>query len=220
MDKEDMKLGQQYPMTDVEADRKTKDKILLTAVIMFAKNGYEGTSVKDITSELGITPATLYNHYVGKEGLWDAVLDQAEHLYMLYFQRLQKAIDACDSFETMVDAMFEELLDVVNIYTYYCFGVVQTEHFRDEKAARIYCDVFLKYSIDFIASHFQTAVDNGWAEPFDTKATATVFMHTVLIGMTVRVQEDMGRDTPYNVSEMFLGMKRQIINQRVGSLAV
>jgi AcrR family transcriptional regulator len=47
----------------------TKRDILDTSRGMFAKQGYEGTSIRQITSSLDITPAALYYHFSSKEHL-------------------------------------------------------------------------------------------------------------------------------------------------------
>ncbi|MBM7869511.1 AcrR family transcriptional regulator [Clostridium pascui] len=45
-------------------------EIKKTAVNLFSKKGYSGTSVRDITKSLGITPAALYAHFGSKEELF------------------------------------------------------------------------------------------------------------------------------------------------------
>ena len=42
---------------------KTKEKILLTALRLFAQDGYEAVSMSKIAGELGITKGALYKHY-------------------------------------------------------------------------------------------------------------------------------------------------------------
>ena len=41
----------------------TKEKILRTALLLFARDGYEAVSVSMIAGELGITKGALYKHY-------------------------------------------------------------------------------------------------------------------------------------------------------------
>ena len=41
----------------------TKERILETALELFAQNGYLGTSMNDIAARLGFTKAALYKHY-------------------------------------------------------------------------------------------------------------------------------------------------------------
>ena len=41
----------------------TKERILETALELFAQNSYLGTSMNDIARQLGFTKAALYKHY-------------------------------------------------------------------------------------------------------------------------------------------------------------
>jgi AcrR family transcriptional regulator len=45
-------------------------KIREEAIKQFAQKGYDGTSIKDITKEIGITAPALYAHYSSKEDLF------------------------------------------------------------------------------------------------------------------------------------------------------
>ena len=47
----------------------TKEKILDAALTLFAENGYDGTSVEQIASIVGIKAPSLYKHYKGKEDI-------------------------------------------------------------------------------------------------------------------------------------------------------
>lgn len=56
----------------------TKEKILQTALRLFAKRGYNAVSVRDIAGELGITQAALYRHYKNKEDIFYSILRRME----------------------------------------------------------------------------------------------------------------------------------------------
>ena len=59
----------------------TKEKILDAALTLFAENGYNGTSVEQITKAVGIKAPSLYKHYQGKEDILNALIDSAEVRY-------------------------------------------------------------------------------------------------------------------------------------------
>ena len=59
----------------------TKDKILDAALTLFAENGYNGTSVEQITKAVGIKAPSLYKHFKGKEDILNALIDSAEVRY-------------------------------------------------------------------------------------------------------------------------------------------
>lgn len=56
----------------------TKERILLTALRLFAAEGYEAVSVGDIAGELGITKGALYRHYRNKRDILDSILARME----------------------------------------------------------------------------------------------------------------------------------------------
>ncbi|HEY2401461.1 MAG TPA: helix-turn-helix domain-containing protein, partial [Steroidobacteraceae bacterium] len=48
---------------------------LQTATWLFWRQGYEGTSLSDLTSAIGITPPSFYNAFGSKEELFRQVLE-------------------------------------------------------------------------------------------------------------------------------------------------
>jgi AcrR family transcriptional regulator len=58
-----------------------KDKALDRALEVFWRKGYEGTSIADLTAEMGINPPSLYAAFGNKEALFRQALDryEAEH---------------------------------------------------------------------------------------------------------------------------------------------
>ncbi|WP_419855645.1 TetR/AcrR family transcriptional regulator [Candidatus Poriferisodalis sp.] len=56
----------------------THDSILRRARDLFARQGYRGTSIRQLTSGLGLTPAALYYHFTGKEDVLAGVLAPME----------------------------------------------------------------------------------------------------------------------------------------------
>ena len=56
----------------------TKEKILETALTLFAQNGYDGTSVEQIAQDVGIKAPSLYKHFKGKEDILNSLIDIAE----------------------------------------------------------------------------------------------------------------------------------------------
>ena len=58
----------------------TKERILETALELFAQNGYPGTSMNDIARQLGITKAALYKHYTGKQEILDKIVERMNEM--------------------------------------------------------------------------------------------------------------------------------------------
>ncbi len=56
----------------------TRERILLTSLDLFARKGYEATSVSDVAGALGITKGALYRHFASKRAVFDEILRRME----------------------------------------------------------------------------------------------------------------------------------------------
>lgn len=56
----------------------TKERMLQTALELFAKKGYEAASISDIAGALGMTKGALYKHFDGKRAIFDSILARME----------------------------------------------------------------------------------------------------------------------------------------------
>lgn len=59
---------------------RTKRRIFNTAVEMFAKKGYDSTSVEEITAIAGVAKGSLYYHFPKKEDIFDTLLEEGMKL--------------------------------------------------------------------------------------------------------------------------------------------
>ena len=55
-----------------------KEEILIVALHLFAKNGYEAVSVSQIAGELDMTKGALYRHYKSKRDIFDCIVQRME----------------------------------------------------------------------------------------------------------------------------------------------
>jgi AcrR family transcriptional regulator len=68
-------LGSEEPTANgASAANRQRDRIRLAAVQLFTRQSYAGTSMKQLASELAMTPANLYNYYASKEAILFEVL--------------------------------------------------------------------------------------------------------------------------------------------------
>ena len=54
------------------------EKILIVALHLFARDGYEAVSVSQIAGELDMTKGALYRHYKSKRDIFDSIVKQME----------------------------------------------------------------------------------------------------------------------------------------------
>ena len=59
---------------------KTKRKIVESSMKLFAEKGYDGTSIEEITSEVGVAKGTLYYHFSSKEEIFNFLVEEGMNL--------------------------------------------------------------------------------------------------------------------------------------------
>ena len=52
-----------------------REQILATAVNLFSRNGFRGTTTKEIAQAAGVSEAMVFRHFANKEALYGAILD-------------------------------------------------------------------------------------------------------------------------------------------------
>jgi AcrR family transcriptional regulator len=64
------------PKTEAQLERvreESRERILAAALALFARQGYERTSIREIAREAGISQGLMYNYYAGKDELLGAI---------------------------------------------------------------------------------------------------------------------------------------------------
>ena len=77
--------------TDGSPEPKTREKLLETAIAIFAEKGYAGTSVREIVEQAGVSKPVLYYYFQSKEGLFLAILEMAENMQKELLARVLKS---------------------------------------------------------------------------------------------------------------------------------
>lgn len=84
---------------------KTKRKIFEISMKLFAKKGYDATSIEEITATVGVAKGTLYYHFSSKEEIFNFLVDEGMKL-------LKNSIDIKI---TKVDSTIDKLRAVILI---------------------------------------------------------------------------------------------------------
>lgn len=201
-----------YPFSGGKGAAKTKDRIVLEAAILFARRGYAAVSMRDIADRVKIKPASIYNHFKGKEELFDVIVDKIKDIHLDFYVRLDKEVGKATGFAELLECLFAELKEIYHIFIYYGVSLVTTEQFRNKKAGTVFNDVLIRTGIEYSKAQFDACIRRKWVKKFDSEALATLFMNSVLIGTLMRAHEDMGQKTAYDAKGMFVALQRHMLN--------
>ncbi len=92
----------------------TKEKILLTALQLFARDGYEAVSVRNIAEELGMTKGALYRHYKNKRDIFDSIVDR---MIQIDAQRAKEYQMPVEQYDDMADSYANTSWEDIEKYT-------------------------------------------------------------------------------------------------------
>lgn len=89
---------------DSDRAEKTRAQILDAALRIFARQGPDGSSVRDIAVEAGVTKSLIHHHFGSKEGLFNAVMEAGFRPYY-DMQRAMLEGDAVPTVELLASSM-------------------------------------------------------------------------------------------------------------------
>lgn len=96
----------------VETDSKQRSAILGNAMHLFGKQGFNGTSMRDIAAAVGILPGSLYAHINGKEALlFEIVADGINRFISAVAPHAQAKSDPLERMRRMIVAHVEVVAD-------------------------------------------------------------------------------------------------------------
>lgn len=85
--------------------RDTRQRILDVASELFAEQGYDATSLREIADRMGFTKAALYYHFQSKDEILKALVQPAFELVRELIARLEQATGAEDWADALIDVI-------------------------------------------------------------------------------------------------------------------
>lgn len=148
----------------------TKERILETALELFAQNGYLGTSMSMIAERLGITKAALYKHYTGKQEILDRIVERMNELDRERAAQYQMPqAEAAQFAKAYLSAPAERILAYstaqFNHWTQEPFPadfrkMLTLEQYRDSEMAQLYQKYLATGPVDYMATIFRGLTDS------------------------------------------------------------
>ena len=95
-----------------------KEQILETALGLFGRNGYEATSIRDLSAEAGINVAMINYYFGSKEKLFEQVIEYKAAYLRNIFMELEKdtVLDPMKKIEAIVDYFVDRVFSSPSFY--------------------------------------------------------------------------------------------------------
>ncbi len=148
----------------------TKERILETALELFAQSGYLGTSMSDIAEKLGITKGALYKHYTSKQEILDSIVEQMNKMDYERAKAYEMPEAEPDGFaEAYLHAPIEKIraygMAQFDHWTKERFSsnfrkMLTLEQYRDPKLAQLYHDYLATGPTEYMAAIFRKLTDS------------------------------------------------------------
>ena len=155
----------------------TKTQIFNTALRLFAENGYENVTVRDIANKVGIKAASIYNHYESKEQILEACYD----LWLKNRNNKRLTVEQCEPI--IRNGTKEEVLQIIhydfeeNISEKLLFAlfVVYSRIYTDTKAKEIFFDE-MDDSMRYLEEFFKFGIKIGRLNEFNISAVSYIIL--------------------------------------------
>lgn len=151
----------------------TKERILETALELFAQSGYLGTSMSDIAKELGITKGALYKHYTSKQEILNSIVERMNKMDYERAEEYEMPESEPDGF---AEAYLQTPIEKIRTYSMAQFDhwtkepfssnfrkMLTLEQYRDHKLAQLYHDYLATGPTEYMAAIFRKLTDSDEA---------------------------------------------------------
>lgn len=132
----------------------SREKFISTATELFAKHGYSGVSIRDISNVLGMRESALYKHFSSKADLFNAIIQTAKEKLETYQKSI--VIDGNSVKNTLINAQ----LGLFDLYTTDAFmnrfrKIMIISQYEDNESNKRYHEMFIDKSIRYYQEVFK-----------------------------------------------------------------
>lgn len=189
------------------AETETRSRILQAAQKLFARQGYDGTTTRDLATAAGVAEGTLFRHFANKKAI---LIELASQGWVEILTDLLTELSEMGSYKAVAQVMRHRMMnihqnaDMLRV----CFMEAQ---FHPELRDRIQSEVIAKMT-DVAEAFFQTAMDRGIYRRINPKIVAQVFLGMFAVaGFSYQTIIEPGA-SPKEMQEMAEGIADIFLN--------
>lgn len=163
----------------------TKENILQTALRLFARDGYEAVSVRNIAEELGITKGALYRHYENKRAIFDSIVERMIELDAEQARKNEVPVEQYDATpvayeNTSMESIQAFTLEQFEFWTEDDFAsnfrkMLTLEQYRSDEMAKLYSQCLVEGPVDYMEDLFRELTKKGMLKKENPKQLAVEY---------------------------------------------
>lgn len=183
----------------------TKEKILLTALQLFARDGYEAVSVRNIAEELGMTKGALYRHYKNKRDIFDSIVDR---MIQIDAQRAKEYQMPVEQYDEMSDSyantswvdIEKYTIEQLKFWTEDSFALLfrrmlTLEQYRNAEMAELYSQCIVEGPVSYMEDLFRELTKKGVLKEENPKLLAVEYYAPLFL--LISMSDKKGKNEEY-----------------------
>ena len=163
----------------------TKERILESALFLFAEKGYEGVGVDQIAEKAGLRGPSLYNHFKGKEDIFNSLVDTMTEYYEKNFvssKEMEKVMPS--SLQELVTMSMQKIAFTVHDTKIQAFRRMLTmEQYRNDTMRAMTTQYHLSILLDLYTGIMKALIDQKVLKKLDPRLLA--FEFTMPVSMMI-----------------------------------
>jgi len=155
---------------------KTRRKqILRAATQLFSRQGFDGTTTREIARAAGVNEAIIFRHFTSKEELYGAVVSEQTKLRAeCLHRRLRSSARARNAVGNLAEILLDRRQDDGAFSRLLLFSAL-----RHGELSQRFVHNYLSTSLDLISDYIRAGMKQGWLREIDPMVGAHAFVAMV-----------------------------------------
>lgn len=165
-------------------EKNTRELIMQEALNLFAAKGYAAVSMRDIATAVGIRASSIYNHFSGKQELFDALVQKANNIknsLQVVFLNAFSKVEAVEEDAFVQTGAFFLTGYLQNPQIAPLLRVLECERFHNENADRAWQELMISAPIEHEINIFNMLKIRGIIEDENAKVLASEYQSAILL---------------------------------------
>ena len=182
----------------------TRERILMTALRLFARDGYEAVSVSAIAGELGMTKGALYKHYKNKRDIFNSIV---ERMYQIDAERAEKYEVPKEKYEIHPESYKNQSVEKIMDFTIAQFffwteddfasdfrKMLTLEQYRNTEMAELYSQCIVEGPVAYMEDLFRELIQKEVLKEENPRQLAVEYFAPLFLLISMYDKSGEGED--------------------------